>query len=83
MTKIIDFEQQKVKLKYEIQFFNPRNDIAFRKMFQPTVLILNFLSSTLRLTDDRQISMITEFRKSILDILCPGASVISLQYKIS
>lgn len=76
MTDIIDFPQD-----YEARFFNPRNDVAFKKVFQHEALTLSFLNSTLRLTDDRQIKaiqflpteqlpMTAESKKSILDLLC-------------
>lgn len=66
---------------FEPRFFNPRNDVAFKKVFQHEALTLSFLNSTLRLTEERQIKsieflpteqlpMTAESKKSILDVLC-------------
>ena len=77
-----DFAEQTVKQQeHETRFFNPRNDVAFKKVFQHAPLTLSFLNSTLRLTADRQIKtieflpteqlpMTAESKKSILDVLC-------------
>ena len=74
--------EQESKLQYfESRFFNPRNDVAFKKVFQHEALTRSFLNSTLRLTEDRQIKsieflpteqlpMTAESKKSILDVLC-------------
>lgn len=83
MTNIIDFNQQEIAARdFEARFFNPRNDVAFKKVFfQHESLTLSFLNSTLRLTEDRQIKkveflpteqlpMTSESKKSILDVLC-------------
>ena len=82
MTNIINFDQQVIKHQdFETRFFNPRNDVAFKKVFQHELLTLSFLNSTLRLADDRQIKtveflpteqlpMTSESKKSILDVLC-------------
>ncbi|MGI4851937.1 MAG: Rpn family recombination-promoting nuclease/putative transposase [Janthinobacterium lividum] len=80
MTDIIDLQKHKPQ-DYEARFFNPRNDVAFKKVFQHEALTLSFLNSTLRLTGDRQIQsieflpteqlpMTAESKKSILDVLC-------------
>lgn len=80
MTDLIDVQKHKPQ-DYEARFFNPRNDVAFKKVFQHEALTLSFLNSTLRLTDDRQIKtieflpteqlpMTAESKKSILDVLC-------------
>jgi predicted transposase/invertase (TIGR01784 family) len=67
---------------FETRFFNPRNDVAFKKVFvQHEDLTRSFLNSTLRLTGDRQIKSVeflpterlpltAESKKSILDVLC-------------
>ncbi len=67
---------------FETRFFNPRNDVAFKKVFvQHEDLTRSFLNSTLRLTGDRQIKAVeflpterlpltAESKKSILDVLC-------------
>jgi len=68
--------------EFETRFFNPRNDVAFKKVFvQHEGLTLSFLNSMLRLTGDRQIKSVeflpterlpltAESKKSILDVLC-------------
>lgn len=75
-------DQQEIKLpEFQARFFNPRNDVAFKKVFQHETLTRSFLNSTLHLTDDRQIKsieflpteqlpMTAESKKSILDVLC-------------
>jgi len=67
---------------FETRFFNPRNDVAFKKVFvQHEDLTRSFLNSTLRLTGARQIQSVeflpterlpitSESKKSILDVLC-------------
>jgi predicted transposase/invertase (TIGR01784 family) len=82
MTDKIDLNKERIEpQEYESRFFNPRNDVAFKKVFQHEALTLSFLNSTLRLTDDRQIKsieflpteqlpMTAESKKSILDVLC-------------
>ena len=66
---------------FEPRFFNPCNDVAFKKVFQHESLTISFLNSTLRLTGERQIKHIAflpteqlpltaEAKKSILDVLC-------------
>ena len=66
---------------FEARFFSPRNDVAFKKVFQHEAITLSFLNSTLRLRGDRQIKtvqflpteqlpMTAESKKSILDVLC-------------
>ena len=64
------------------RFFNPRNDVAFKKVFVNHVeLTKSFLNSTLRLEGGRKIEKIEflpperlpmtgESKKSILDVLC-------------
>jgi predicted transposase/invertase (TIGR01784 family) len=64
------------------RFFDPRNDIAFKKVFvNHPDLTLSFLNSTLRLHGNRTIKkveflpterlpMTAESKKSILDVLC-------------
>ncbi len=64
------------------RFFNPRNDVAFKKVFVNHVeLTRSFLNSTLRLEGGRKIEKIEflpperlpmtgESKKSILDVLC-------------
>lgn len=68
--------------EFEPRFFNPRNDVAFKKVFvQHEDLTRSFLNSTLRLTGERRIRsveflpterlpMTAESKKSILDVLC-------------
>ena len=67
---------------FEPRFFNPRNDVAFKKVFVNHVeLTRSFLNSTLRLEGSRRIQtveflpterlpMTAESKKSILDVLC-------------
>lgn len=77
---------EKKELKPGTQFvqryFNPRNDVAFKKVFvDHPDLTLSFLNSTLRLHGSRTIKtieflpterlpMTAESKKSILDVLC-------------
>jgi predicted transposase/invertase (TIGR01784 family) len=68
--------------KFVPRFFDPRNDIAFKKVFvNHPDLTLSFLNSTLRLHGNRTIKkveflpterlpMTAESKKSILDVLC-------------
>jgi len=68
--------------EFETRFFNPRNDVAFKKVFvQHEDLTRSFLNSTLRLRGSRQIQSVeflpterlpitSESKKSILDVLC-------------
>jgi len=68
--------------EFEPRFFNPRNDVAFKKVFvQHEGLTRSFLNSTLRLEGNRQIKSVeflpterlpltSESKKSILDVLC-------------
>jgi hypothetical protein len=67
---------------FEQRFFDPRNDVAFKKVFiDHEDLTRSFLNSTLRLTGDREIEKVeflpterlpltSESKKSILDVLC-------------
>ena len=69
-------------LDFEPRFFNPRNDVAFKKVFvNHAELTKSFLNSTLRLEKNRKIQtveflpterlpMTAESKKSILDVLC-------------
>jgi len=77
-----DEERQMVFTPFEPRFFNPRNDVAFKKVFVNHVeLTRSFLNSTLRLEGSRKIQeveflpterlpMTAESKKSILDVLC-------------
>ena len=68
--------------KFVPRFFNPCNDVAFKKVFlNHANLTTSFLNSTLRLEGDRKIikveflpqerlPMTAESKKSILDVLC-------------
>jgi predicted transposase/invertase (TIGR01784 family) len=68
--------------KFVPRFFDPRNDIAFKKVFvNHPDLTLSFLNSTLRLHGNRiikkveflpteRLPMTAESKKSILDVLC-------------
>jgi predicted transposase/invertase (TIGR01784 family) len=70
------------KDKFVPRFFNPCNDVAFKKVFlNHANLTTSFLNFTLRLEGDRKIVkveflpqerllMTAESKKSILDVLC-------------
>ena len=82
MINTMTIDKQEFKFQdFEARFFNPTNDVAFKKIFQHESLTISFLNSTLRLIDDRQIKtieflpteqlpMTSESKKSILDVLC-------------
>ena len=82
LQKTMNTDTQESKSSdFEARFFNPRNDVAFKKVFQHETLTRSFLNSTLHLTEDRQIKsieflpteqlpMTAESKKSILDLLC-------------
>lgn len=67
---------------FEPRFFDPRNDVAFKKVFvDHSDLTKSFLNSTLRLEGGRKIQTVeflpteqlpktSESKKSILDVLC-------------
>ena len=67
---------------FEPRFFDPRNDVAFKKVFVDHAdLTKSFLNSTLRLEGGRKIQTVeflpteqlpktSESKKSILDVLC-------------
>ena len=67
---------------FESRFFDPRNDVAFKKVFvDHSDLTKSFLNSTLRLEGGRKIQTVeflpteqlpktSESKKSILDVLC-------------
>jgi predicted transposase/invertase (TIGR01784 family) len=75
-------ESEGTSLDFEPRFFNPRNDVAFKKVFvNHAELTKSFLNSTLRLEGSRKIQtveflpterlpMTAESKKSILDVLC-------------
>jgi predicted transposase/invertase (TIGR01784 family) len=79
---LADEDPQMVFPPFEPRFFNPRNDVAFKKVFVNHVeLTRSFLNSTLRLEGTRKIQtveflpterlpMTAESKKSILDVLC-------------
>jgi predicted transposase/invertase (TIGR01784 family) len=79
---LVDEDPQMVFPSFEPRFFNPRNDVAFKKVFVNHVeLTRSFLNSTLRLEGSRKIQtveflpterlpMTAESKKSILDVLC-------------
>ncbi|HQS84279.1 MAG: hypothetical protein B7Y25_05145 [Alphaproteobacteria bacterium 16-39-46] len=68
--------------RFEPRFFDPRNDVAFKKVFVDHVdLTKSFLNSTLRLEGEKKIKTVeflpteqlprtSESKKSILDVLC-------------
>ena len=67
---------------YEPRYFDPRNDVAFKKVFQDHEdLTKSFLNATLRLQGEKSIRTVeylpterlpttSESKKSILDVLC-------------
>ena len=73
---------KKNTIDYEPRYFDPRNDVAFKKVFQDHEdLTKSFLNATLRLQGEKSISkveylpterlpMTSESKKSILDVLC-------------
>jgi len=81
-TDVLDEEEITLAEQFEPRYFNPRNDVAFKKVFVNHVdLTMSFLNSTLRLEGDRKIVKIeflpterlpvtAEAKKSILDVLC-------------
>jgi predicted transposase/invertase (TIGR01784 family) len=75
-------EDPAATLTFEPRFFNPRNDVAFKKVFVNHVdLTRSFLNAVLRLEDRRKIKTVeflpterlpitAEAKKSVLDVLC-------------
>jgi len=77
-----NIQQADVLNEFVPRYFNPRNDVAFKKIFvNHEHLTISFLNSTLRLEGERKIVKIVflpterlpltaEAKKSILDVLC-------------